>query len=81
LKSSTNYNFGQAQFFPAGFPSLGDTPVVGDFDGDGKADPGIWRSSVGAWIVPRSSTANSSYIFLQWGSVGSFPFPNSYTRF
>jgi hypothetical protein len=73
LKSSTNYNFGQAQFFPAGFPSLGDTPVVGDFDGDGKTDPGIWRSSQGAWIIPMSSTNYTQYIFTQWGQAGDTP--------
>jgi PKD repeat protein len=73
LKSSTNYNFAQAQFFPAGFPSVGDTPLVGDFDGDGKADPAIWRSSVGAWIIPKSSPNYSQYIFTQWGQQGDTP--------
>ena len=73
LKSSANYEFGQAQFVPAGFPSLGDTPVVGDFDGDGKADPGIWRSSQGVWIIPRSSSNYTTYIFAQWGQAGDTP--------
>src|SRR5204863_425361 len=67
LKSSTNYDFGQALFVSAGFPALGDTPVVGDFDGDGKADPAIWRSSNGVWIIPKSSANYASYIFTQWG--------------
>jgi hypothetical protein len=73
LKSSANYDYAQAQFMSAGFPSLGDTPVVGDFDGDGKADPGIWRSSVGVWIIPKSSSNFTSYIFLQWGQSGDTP--------
>jgi hypothetical protein len=73
LKSSTNYDFGQAQFFSAGFPSLGDIPVVGDFDADGKADPGIWRASQGKWIIPKSSTNYTTYIFLQWGQLGDIP--------
>ena len=73
LKSSTNYDFPQAQFVPAGFPSLGDTPVVGDFDGDGKDDPGIWRASQGVWIVPQSSSNYTSYLFSQWGQSGDTP--------
>ncbi len=81
LKSSTNYNFTQAQFLPAGWPSLGDTPVVGTFDGDAKADPGIWRSSQGVWILPLSSGSYSSFVFTQWGQNGDVPLPNSIGRF
>jgi hypothetical protein len=79
LKSSTGYSFaaGQPLFVPAGFPSLGDTPVVGDFDGDGKADPGVWRESEGVWIIPLSSANYTSYVFSQWGQTGDIPFPNS----
>jgi len=73
LKSSTNYDVTQPQFVPAGFPALGDTPVVGDFDGDGKADPGIWRASQGVWIIPQSSSNYTSYIFCQWGQSGDIP--------
>src|SRR6185295_14583547 len=75
LRSSNGYGFGPGQplFLPAGFPSLGDTPVVGDFDGDGKADPGIWRASQGAWIIPLSSSGYSSFITTQWGQNGDVP--------
>src|SRR5262249_37428578 len=75
LLSSRNYSFasGQPLFVPAGFPSLGDTPVVGDFDGDGKADPGIWRASLGVWIIPLSSANYNSFIFTQWGQSGDTP--------
>src|SRR5436853_529577 len=75
LKSSTNYNFNQPLFVPAGFPSLGDTPVVGDYDGDGKADPGIWRSSQAVWIIPTSSSNYTQFIFSQWGQSGDIPLP------
>lgn len=75
LRSSTGYGFGAGQplFIPAGFPSLGDTPVIGDFDGDGKADPGIWRASQGVWIIPLSSSGYTSFIFTQWGQSGDIP--------
>lgn len=82
LLSSRGYSFasGQPLFVPAGFPALGDTPVVGDFDGDGKADPGIWRSSEGVWTIPKSSTNYTSFIFTQWGQAGDLPMPNSLTQ-
>ena len=79
LLSSRGYSFaaGQPLFVTAGFPSLGDTPTVGDFDGDGKADPGIWRESQGVWIIPLSSSNYSTYIFSQWGQSGDIAFPNT----
>jgi hypothetical protein len=68
-------------FVPAGFPSLGDTPVVGDFDSDGKADPAIWRSSQGVWIIPTSSTNYASFLFTQWGQSGDVPIPNKPSQY
>ena len=78
LLSSHGYSFqpGQALFVPAGFPNLGDTPVVGDYDGDGRADPGIWRSSQGVWILPLSSSNYLSHRFAQWGQSGDTAMPN-----
>jgi len=75
LLSSRGYSFssGQPLFVPAGWPSLGDTPIVSDFDGDGKADPAIWRSSDGTWIIPTSSSNYSSYLFFNWGQSGDVP--------
>lgn len=81
LKSSANYSFNQALFVPAGFPVLGDTPVVGDLDGDGKDDPGIWRESQGIWIVPLSSSNYTTFIFSQWGRSGDIAFPNTSGRY
>ena len=82
LKSSTGYSFapGQPLFVPAGFPALGDTPVVGDFDGDGKADPGIWRASQGIWIIPLSSGNYSTFLFTQWGQNGDTAIPNNLSQ-
>lgn len=80
LKSSTNYDFNQPLFVPAGFPSLGDTPVVGRFDADGSDDPGIWRETQGVWILPLSASNYTQFIFSQWGRPGDIAFPNSAGR-
>lgn len=83
LLSSRNYSFasGQPLFVAAGFPSLGDTPVIGDWDGDGKADPAIWRASQGVWIIPLSSTNYTSYLFASWGQSGDIPVPGRVTEY
>jgi hypothetical protein len=70
LLSSKAYDTGQSLTIPAGWPGLGDTPVPGDYDGDGKADAGIWRANTGVWIIPKSSTNNSSCLFAAWGASG-----------
>ena len=67
LLSSAVYDYDQTKWIPAGWPSLGDTSVLGDYDGDDRTDPGIWRSSNGVWIVPLSSQNYSGYLFTQWG--------------
>ena len=83
LLSSNGYGFGTGQvlFVPAGFPSLGDTPVVGDWDADGKSDPGIWRASQGIWIIPLSSGNYGTYLFSQWGQNGDTPMPHPTTQY
>jgi len=70
LLSSTSFNPAQSVTIPAGWPGLGDTPVPADYDGDGKADAGIWRNNSGVWIIPKSSTGNTAYIFAAWGAPG-----------
>jgi hypothetical protein len=76
LLSSTDYDYGQALTIPAGWPSLGDTPIPADVDGDGKADPGIWRESNGVWIIAKSSCSYSCYQFALWGQSGDVALPN-----
>jgi hypothetical protein len=73
LRSSTNYDYNQTVTVPAGWPGLQDTPVPGDYDRDGKADAAIWRGNNGVWIIPKSSSGNTSYIFAAWGASGYQP--------
>jgi len=72
LLSSTGYDYGSTLTVPAGWPGLGDTPVVGDFNGDGKSDPAIWRGNIGVWIIPMSPSFNT-YQFYAWGTTGDKP--------
>src|SRR6266404_3778645 len=48
-----------------------------DFDGDGKADIGVFRPSTGAWYVIPSSNP-SVPIAWQWGIQGDIPVPGDY---
>ncbi|NCC51171.1 MAG: hypothetical protein EOM20_08145 [Spartobacteria bacterium] len=45
------------------------TPVAGDFDGDGKADFGLWIPAGGRWLI--RSSADGSLLDLQcgWGDT------------
>src|SRR5262249_35802655 len=67
-----------ATFVPAGTPPppLRRTPL--DFDGDGLADVGVYRSSTGEWLVRRSFDG----VLLQraWGAptLGDVPVPADY---
>jgi len=72
LFSSNGYDYGCALIIPAGWPGLGDTPVVGDYNGDGRTDPAIWRGSAGVWIIPMSPAFNT-YQFFSWGLTGDTP--------
>ncbi len=45
--------------------SLRDTPVSGDYDGDGKTDAAIWKHDTRYWMITLSSTGKPKKV--QWG--------------
>ncbi len=51
-------------------------PVCGDFDGDGKNDVAVFRSSTGDWIIQRWSDATTQTI--PFGANGDEPIPADY---
>jgi hypothetical protein len=53
--------------------SPGDVPVPGDYDGDGKDDPGIYRN--GTWWVLRST---SGIAVSGFGVATDKPIPRAY---
>src|SRR5262249_9196557 len=78
LTSTTGYFQPAAGILPWGDPSLGDVPMLGDYDGDGRQALGVWRASTGEWHWLTSSTNFSlaSARSVKWGdsSQGDKPF-------
>ena len=54
-----------------------DSPLVGDFDGDGRRDLAVYRGSTGQWFIARSQ---AGFLGVTWGapSLGDLPVPADY---
>ena len=50
-----------------------DKPLVGDFDGDGRLDPAVFRPSTAAWYILRSS--NNQVLQTNFGVSTDIPVP------
>ena len=57
----------------------GAIPVAGDYDGDGKTDIALFRSSTGEWYIFKSSTRTAAPV-VRWGGVGDVPVAGDYDR-
>jgi hypothetical protein len=59
------------------FGALGDKPVPADYDGDGRADIGVFRPSEGNWYY-RPSSSPQKVVGIHWGANGDIPLPMDY---
>ncbi|CAN5367919.1 hypothetical protein BH10ACI2_BH10ACI2_19970 [soil metagenome] len=73
-RGSLNNPDGIITYYPWGM--TGDKAVRGDFDGDGKNDPAVFRPSIGAWFIAQSS--NGTVKVDLWGLAGDNLVPADY---
>jgi hypothetical protein len=70
LQSTFGFDYASQQSRAWGNANLGDVPLLGDFDGDRRADLAVWRASTGTWYWLTSSSGydSASSGRRQWGS-------------
>jgi hypothetical protein len=75
LTSVSGYDYSSMTGFQWGNQSLGDVPMIGDIDGDGRTELTVWRASTGTWFWRSSTTNYQGLNGLQWGneSLGDIP--------
>jgi len=66
------------QPFSFAFAGTGVSSETGDLDGDGKADPAVFRPGTNEWLFLRSSTNYSTSAAITWGLSGDRPVPGDY---
>ncbi len=57
------------------FGQDGDLPVQGDYNGDGRADVAVYRSSTSYWYIDDPAI---DYYFFKWGLADDIPVPADY---
>ena len=55
-----------------------DIAVPGDYDGDGKTDPAVYRAATGQWIMRLSSVDYATTTTLDLGTPTDIPVPGDY---
>jgi hypothetical protein len=63
-------------FAGVSFGAAPDKPAAAGYDGDGKVDIAVWRTSDGTFYILRS--ANNSFVALQSGASDDLPVASTY---
>ncbi len=77
-ESFIRHNTGHMSTLAWGSPSHGDLPVPGDYDGDGRADLAVYRTSSAEWFIHRSSDRGLTQVTWGGANNGDRPVPGDY---
>jgi len=75
LTSSSGYSYTASGMRQWGAKSVGDVPLLTDFDNDRRADLTVWRPGIGTWfwLTAASGYSTTRSGSLQWGALGDVP--------